>query len=91
MREVKISPEAGAVLDDLWDRGLAELVELLEDAIDWIAAGDRRARAHRLEGPGFPGGAWLIAVRHAGDTWMVVWNQMGGAAAVHRIARTEVF
>ncbi|MDR0627622.1 MAG: hypothetical protein LBG11_10280 [Bifidobacteriaceae bacterium] len=91
MREVKISPEANAVLDDLWHRGLDELVELLEDAIDWIGEGDSRSRAHRLEGPDFPDGAWVIAVRHAGDTWIVVWDHLADVPAVRGIARTEVF
>lgn len=90
MRDVRLAAEADATLDGLWRDGQEALVEQLEDAIDFIADGDRRARQHRLTSPGLPDGVWLIAVRHAGQTWMIVWSEISpGLAKVHGISATE--
>jgi len=89
--DVRISPEAEAVLDELWENGHADLVGILEDAIDWAADGDARARAHRLEGVGTASGAWLVVVRYRGEAWVVVWTHDAGTAQIHGIARTEAF
>jgi hypothetical protein len=91
MRYVNISPEADGLLDSLWNGGQETLVGRLEDAIDWIAADDVRSRAHRVEGPDLPGGAWLIVVHFADEAWAVVWTEDAPEPAVHAIARTEAF
>lgn len=89
---MNLSAEADAILEQLWRDGQEELVEHLEDAIDLIAAGDRRARQHRLNSPSLPDGLWLIAVRHHGQTWVIVWNETSeGFAKVHGISYTDVF
>lgn len=92
MAEVRLAVEADAALDRLWQDGKSALVEQLEDAIDLIAAGDRRARQHRLSSPDLPEGVWLIAVRHGGQTWVIVWSEISpGTAKVHGISATEAF
>jgi hypothetical protein len=92
VREVRLAPEADAVLNRLWSDGHASPVERLEDAIDLIAEGDPLARQHRLTSSELPEGLWLIVVRHQGQTWVIVWGETAaGAAKVHAVSRTAVF
>lgn len=92
MHEVRIAAQADATLDRLWRDGQESLVEQLEDAIDSIASGDRRSRLHRLTSPQLPDGVWLIAVRHGGQTWVLVWSEVSpGIAKVHSISTTDAF
>lgn len=92
MHEVRLAKEADATLDRLWRDGQTQLVERLEDAIDLIVEGDKLARQHRLSSSDVPGGLWLVAVRHQGRTWAVVWSEpRSGFAKVHAIAETDAF
>jgi hypothetical protein len=92
MPEVRLATEVDAVLDRLWREGQEILVERLEDAIDFISVGDRRARQHRLTSSDLPDGVWLITVHHGEQTWVIVWSEVSpGLAKVHGISATEAF
>ncbi len=92
MTDLRLAAEADAVLERLWQDGQETLVAHLEDAIDLIVTGDRRARQHRLTSPAVPTGAWLITVRHAGQTWVIIWSEIAqGLAKVHGISTSTTF
>lgn len=93
MRDVILDADVDRRLDELWADGQDVLVEAVEDAIDWIASGDRRAKAHRVDSPPLPGGfAWVVAIRSRGETWALVWSETSPRSAkVHAVERTEAF
>ena len=83
MRDVLFDPQPDLALDHLWDRDEI-IADAIEDAIDWIRAGDIRARRRA-----FAGGVFLIEVRAAGEDWSVLWEDTeDGTATVRHIADT---
>jgi hypothetical protein len=91
MPEVVISPVADAFLDSLYQRGQDSLLEALEDALDWIEAGDKRSRAHSFKSTNFPAKtAWAIFVHHQGRTWTIASSEETGKATVDGIGETFI-
>lgn len=84
MTEVLFDPQPDLALDRLWDRNVL-IADAVEAAIDWIRAGDVRARRRA-----FAGGVFLIEVRAVGEDWLVLWEDTADdTATVRQIAETS--
>lgn len=83
MKPVELDPGPAAALDALWERA-PKLADRVEEALDWIEAGDPRARRRA-----FAGGRWVIAVSGAGEDWTIVWAEdPPGQPVIRLIAET---
>ena len=76
---LKITPEADAALNALYERGQEHLLNRLEDALDRLAQdpGAADVRRRRIQ----PAGVWAITVAD----WVILWKQDGDTTVVQYV------
>ena len=90
--EVLEDEAATTILDQLWEQGREQLLEKIDEVVDWIAAGDARARRHRLDAPVLVHGfVWAIRVTDQGQDWLILWSEVDpGTAKIHAVSQTSL-
>jgi hypothetical protein len=76
--KVQFDPAPAETLTSLWAR-LPRVADGLDEAVDWIEAGDARARRRR-----FSNGMWAISRVLGGTEWLVLWEEDPPGVAVVR-------
>ena len=90
--EVLEDEAATTILDQLWEQGREQLLEKIDEVVDWIAAGDARARRHRLDASVLVHGfVWAIRVTDQGQDWLILWSEVDpGTAKIHAVSQTNL-